>query len=190
MFDTGIDGRQTAARAGGRELRAPRERPRLELASLDAVLERRLVARIARVAAHAGAVAFHGGQVLRELEALEQPLFLAMDEVDRLFPCAFSSEVFRRVGGWDEGFVLAFNDVDLCLSVLKAGYRVVWTPDAELYHLESKTRGYEDTAEKQARFRREYDLFHLKWGEFLRAGDPYYSPHFRLDRPDFALKAA
>ena len=98
--------------------------------------------------------------------------------------------VFRQVGGWDEGFVLAFNDVDLCLSVLKAGCRVVWTPDAELYHLESKTRGYEDTAEKQARFRREYDLFHLKWGEFLRAGDPYYSPHFRLDRPDFALKAA
>jgi GT2 family glycosyltransferase len=98
--------------------------------------------------------------------------------------------VFQQVGGWDEGFVLAFNDVDLCLSILKAGYRVVWTPDAELYHLESKTRGYEDTAEKQARFKREYDLFHLKWGAFLKSGDPYYSPHFRLDRPDFALKAA
>ncbi len=99
-------------------------------------------------------------------------------------------EVFEKVGGFDEGFVLAFNDVDLCLSVLKAGYRVVWTPDAELYHLESKTRGYEDTVEKQARFKREYDLFHLKWGQFLEAGDPYYHPHFRLDRPDFALKAA
>lgn len=98
--------------------------------------------------------------------------------------------VFAEVGGFDEGFVLAFNDVDLCLAVLKAGHRVVWTPDAELYHLESKTRGYEDTAEKQARFRREYDLFHLKWSSFLKAGDPYYSPHFRLDRPDFALKAA
>ncbi|MDB5311349.1 MAG: glycosyl transferase family 2 [Gemmataceae bacterium] len=98
--------------------------------------------------------------------------------------------VFGAAGGFDEGFVLAFNDVDLCLSVLKAGYRVVWTPDAELYHLESKTRGYEDTAEKQARFKREYDLFHLKWAAVLKAGDPYYSPHFRLDRPDFALKAA
>jgi GT2 family glycosyltransferase len=99
-------------------------------------------------------------------------------------------KVFEEVGGFDEGFVLAFNDVDLCLAVLKAGYRVVWTPDAELYHLESKTRGYEDTAEKQARFKREYDLFHLKWSGFLKAGDPYFSPHFRLDRPDFALKAA
>jgi GT2 family glycosyltransferase len=98
--------------------------------------------------------------------------------------------VFETVGGFDEGFVLAFNDVDLCLSVLKAGHRVVWTPDAELYHLESKTRGYEDTVEKQARFKREYDLFVTKWSAFLRQGDPYYSPHFRLDRPDFALKAA
>lgn len=98
--------------------------------------------------------------------------------------------VFEDVGGFDEGFVLAFNDVDLCLQILNKGYRVVWTPDAELYHLESKTRGPEDTIEKQTRFRREYELFHLKWGPFLKAGDPYYSPHFRLDRPDFALRAA
>jgi len=105
--------------------------------------------------------------------------------------CLLSPKVaFDRVGGFDEAFVLAFNDVDFCLKVLKAGYRVVWTPDAELYHFESKTRGPEDTDEKQKRFKREYDLFHLKWGEFLKLGDPYYSPHFRLDRPDFALKAA
>ena len=96
--------------------------------------------------------------------------------------------VFDEVGGFDEGFVLAFNDVDICLQVLAKGYRIVWTPDAELYHLESKTRGPEDTEDKQKRFKREIDLFHLKWGEFLKAGDPYYSRHFRLDRPDFALK--
>ncbi len=99
-------------------------------------------------------------------------------------------EVFRKIDGFDEGFVLAFNDVDICLKVLTAGYRVVWTPDALLYHLESKTRGYEDTPEKQARFKRECDLFYSKWNDFLKAGDPYYSPHFRLDRHDYALKAA
>ncbi len=98
--------------------------------------------------------------------------------------------VFDSIGGFDEGFVLAFNDVDLCLQILQAGYRIVWTPEAELYHLESKTRGYEDTVEKQQRFKREYDLFHLKWGQFLAAGDPYYSPHYRLDRSDYALRAA
>lgn len=98
--------------------------------------------------------------------------------------------VFDTVGGFDEGYVLAFNDIDLCLAVLRAGYRVVWTPDAELYHLESKTRGKEDTLDKLKRFQREYALFQTKWGEFLKQGDPYYSPHFRLDRSDFALKAA
>jgi len=98
--------------------------------------------------------------------------------------------IFEAVGGFDEGFVLAFNDVDLCLQILQQGYRIVWTPDAELYHYESKTRGPEDTDEKQARFRREYELFHLKWGDFLKKGDPYYNPHFRLDRADYALRLA
>jgi O-antigen biosynthesis protein len=100
------------------------------------------------------------------------------------------TDVFHAIGGFDEGFVLAFNDVDLCLKILAAGYRIVWTPEAELYHFESKTRGYEDTPEKEARFKREHDLIHLKWSEFLRTGDPYFSPHFRLDRPDFALRVA
>jgi GT2 family glycosyltransferase len=98
-------------------------------------------------------------------------------------------DVFEQAGGFDEAFVLAFNDVDLCLQIRAAGYRVLWTPEAELYHFESKTRGYEDTPEKLARFGREYRLFVAKWGEYLRSGDPYYNPNFRLDRPDYALRA-
>ena len=96
--------------------------------------------------------------------------------------------VFEKVGGFDEGFVLAFNDVDLCVQIMTQGYRVVWTPESELYHLESKTRGYEDTPEKQERFRREIELFRSKWADLLDKGDPYYSPHFRLDRCDWCLK--
>jgi GT2 family glycosyltransferase len=98
-------------------------------------------------------------------------------------------EIFEKAGGFDEGFVLAFNDVDLCLQIQALGYRVLWTPEAELYHFESKTRGYEDTPEKLARFRREYQRFIAKWGKFLEAGDPFYNPNFRLDRADFALRA-
>jgi GT2 family glycosyltransferase len=97
--------------------------------------------------------------------------------------------VFERAGGFDESFVLAFNDVDLCLQVQSLGYRVIWTPEAELYHLESKTRGYEDTPEKQARFSREYRLFVTKWDKYIKTGDPYYNPNFRLDRSDYALRA-
>jgi GT2 family glycosyltransferase len=98
-------------------------------------------------------------------------------------------EVFEKVGGFDESFVLAFNDVDLCLQIQAAGYRIIWTPEAELYHLESKTRGAEDTVEKQARFSREYRLFMTKWGRYLKSGDPFYNPNFRLDRSDYALRA-
>ena len=64
------------------------------------------------------------------------------------------------------------------------------TPHAELYHFESKTRGYEDTPEKLRRFKREIDLVQIKWGDFLKRGDPHYNPHYRLDRPDFALRVA
>jgi GT2 family glycosyltransferase len=98
-------------------------------------------------------------------------------------------DVFERVGGFDESFVLAFNDVDICLQIQSLGYRVIWTPEAELYHLESKTRGYEDTPEKQLRFAREWRLFLTKWYKYLKTGDPYYNPNFRLDRSDYALRA-
>ncbi|HEY1375780.1 MAG TPA: glycosyltransferase, partial [Gemmataceae bacterium] len=97
--------------------------------------------------------------------------------------------VFEEAGGFDESFVLAFNDVDLCLQVQSLGYRVLWTPEAELYHLESKTRGYEDTPEKLARFSREYKLFVTKWQRYIQTGDPYFNPNFRLDRSDYALRA-
>jgi len=43
-------------------------------------------------------------------------------------------DVFEKAGGFDEGFVLSFNDVDLCLQIQALGYRVLWTPEAELYH--------------------------------------------------------
>ncbi|VTR97657.1 glycosyltransferase family 2 protein [Tuwongella immobilis] len=93
-------------------------------------------------------------------------------------------QVFEKVGGFDEGYILAFNDVDLCVQVIEHHFRIVWTPDVELYHFESKTRGPEDTEEKVARFQREFNLFHLKWGEFLAKGDPYFNPNLRLDRTD------
>ncbi len=97
-------------------------------------------------------------------------------------------EVFDEVGGLDEDFVLAFNDTDLCMSVRQKGYRVVWTPWAELYHHESATRGYEDTPEKKARFHNEASRFLLKWGDRLREGDPYYNPNLSTEAP-FTLRA-
>ncbi len=94
-------------------------------------------------------------------------------------------EVWEKLGGLDEDWAVAFNDVDLCMRIRKAGYLIVWTPFAELYHLESKSRGIEDTPEKQVRFNQEVRQFQTRWAKELEVGDPYYNPNFSLARSDF-----
>jgi GT2 family glycosyltransferase len=96
-------------------------------------------------------------------------------------------EVFTEVGGLDEkGLKVAFNDVDFCLKVREAGYLNVWTPFAELYHHESKSRGAEDTPEKRARFRREVETMQARWGAVLQE-DPYYSANLTREWENFSL---
>lgn len=97
-------------------------------------------------------------------------------------------DVFDEVGGLDENFEVAFNDVDLCMKIRKKGYLVVFTPYAELYHYESKSRGNDSTPEKLERFRGEIDRFKEKWKKQLDDGDPYYNPNLTLTRDDFSLK--
>ena len=96
--------------------------------------------------------------------------------------------VFQEVGGLDPAFAVAFNDVDLCMRIRKAGYLIVWTPFAELYHYESKTRGLENTPEKEERFDREVELFRQRWSAELAAGDPYYNPNLTLTRDNCSPK--
>jgi len=97
-------------------------------------------------------------------------------------------DVFNEVRGFDEDYILSFGDVDLCLKLREKGYLIVWTPYAELYHYESKTRGYEDTPEKEKRFFREVELFHKKWKNFMEKGDPYYNRNLTPDRENFSLR--
>lgn len=92
--------------------------------------------------------------------------------------------VFEQVGGFDETLAVAFNDVDLCIRVYLAGYHNVWAHEAELYHYESKSRGYEDTPEKQARFVQEIDTMKLRYGTFL-LNDPAYNVNFSLYEEPF-----
>ena len=97
-------------------------------------------------------------------------------------------EDFEAVGGFDEEFVVAFNDIDLCMKERAAGKKVVFTPYAELYHYESKSRGMEDTPEKQFRFEKETKHFEEKWGEQMSKGDPYYNPNLSLKEADCSLR--
>ena len=94
-------------------------------------------------------------------------------------------DVFAEINGFDENYQVAFNDVDLCLRVKEAGYNIIFTPYVEAYHHESKSRGYEDTLEKQKRFQGECNRFIEHWG-FARK-DPYYNPNLTLDKEDFSL---
>lgn len=97
-------------------------------------------------------------------------------------------EVFEHVSGFDEGFEVALGDVDLCLAVADAGYRVLWTPYAELIHHESKSRGNDAHPANQARFEQEIKRFQAKWPEALQV-DPYYHPNFDPRFEDFSLRS-
>ena len=95
--------------------------------------------------------------------------------------------IYDEVDGLDESFTISLNDVDLCLKIREKGYLNIFTPFAELYHYESKTRGMEE-GEKLRRYERECAHFRDKWKEQLDAGDPYYNPNFSLDYSDFTLR--
>lgn len=97
-------------------------------------------------------------------------------------------KAYEDAGGLSEKLQVAFNDIDFCLKLQRAGYLVVYNPYAELYHYESKSRGLEDTPEKVARFNREIKTFEERWPEILRDGDPYYNPNLTLDSQDFSLR--
>ncbi len=96
-------------------------------------------------------------------------------------------EVFEEVQGFDEKFVIALNDVDLCLKIQAAGFRNVWTPFAQLFHYEMKTRGEDLKGEKAKRFQKEIQWFQKKWSELLGKGDPYYHPYFSTEDNTFEL---
>ncbi|MBE5949657.1 MAG: glycosyltransferase [Lachnospiraceae bacterium] len=97
--------------------------------------------------------------------------------------------LYDELGGLDEQFTVAFNDVDFCLRIREKGYLIVFTPYAELYHYESKSRGFEDTKEKKERFEGEVKIFRERYKELLRKGDPYYNPNFTLNRADYSLRS-
>ncbi|MEL6787566.1 MAG: glycosyltransferase [Cyanobacteria bacterium J06607_15] len=95
-------------------------------------------------------------------------------------------QVFEEVGGFETDLAIAFNDVDFCLKIASHGYRNIYLPHVVLYHYESKTRGYEDTVEKQARFAREIQYMRQKWSAICDR-DPHYNPHLSLKHEDFSL---
>lgn len=113
--------------------------------------------------------------------------------------------LYDELGGLNEEFAVALNDVDFCLRVREKGLLVVFTPFAELFHFESVSRGSDlklskkeraklakkgvvNTGGNSERYNREAALFRNKWKQILEEGDPYYNVNFSLDRSDYSLK--
>ncbi|WP_245528456.1 glycosyltransferase family 2 protein [Gluconobacter morbifer] len=92
---------------------------------------------------------------------------------------------FDMVGGFDEeNLTVAFNDIDLCLKIRDAGFKVLWTPDFCAEHHESLSRGSDDRPTTERRFFHETQYMLERWGDRLQR-DPFYNPHFALDRQVF-----
>lgn len=93
---------------------------------------------------------------------------------------AYRKEVFDEVGGFDMQFSTDYNDLDFCLKCIEAGYRVVYTPAAKLYHFHNSSlkREHESVEEKKT--------FLYRWGHLV-ARDPYFSKHFQKDSQDRPL---
>lgn len=119
--------------------------------------------------------------------------------------------LYEELGGLCEDFAVALNDVDFCLRVREKGLLVVFTPFAELFHFESKSRGSDlklsrreqarvareknaraaeagGSEENVSRYDKEASLFRGKWKKVIDAGDPYYNVNFSLDRSDYSVR--
>ena len=88
------------------------------------------------------------------------------------------ADAFREVGMFDEAnLTVAFNDVDLCLRIGRAGYRVIMTPSVVAEHHESLSRGSDLLEHNLPRFYGENQLMMDRWRDLIQS-DPYYNPHF------------
>ena len=97
-------------------------------------------------------------------------------------------EIYEEIGYMNEELAVAFNDVDLCLRIRKAGYTIIYHSFVEFIHYESKTRGEELTQEKMKRFQGEIETFEKYWKKELEQGDPYYNKNLRLDKEPYKVR--
>ena len=93
---------------------------------------------------------------------------------------ATRKSVVAQIGGFDESFAVDFNDTDLCLRMIEAGYRIVYTPYCQLFHFEGAS------AQRSKQNIDEHRRFVARWARFME-NDPYFNPNFARDRFDFTV---
>ena len=96
-------------------------------------------------------------------------------------------QIYDSLGGFNErDLTVALNDVDFCVRVRQAGYKIIWTPHAQLYHHESISRGVDRTPEQRFRAHAERDYMRKQWG-FVIDNDPFHNPNLSLKTLCFDL---
>jgi GT2 family glycosyltransferase/glycosyltransferase involved in cell wall biosynthesis len=95
---------------------------------------------------------------------------------------ATRADVIERAGGFDEQFATDFNDIDFCLRVIREGYRIVYTPYAELYHFEGTS------IKRKIQDPHEVALFNSRWSAEIQ-NDPYYNVNLTRVGTDFSRDA-
>ena len=143
---------------------------------------------VAKKIQHAGVILGLGGVANHAFSRLfvDHPNYFGLHRVIRdcgavTAACAMMRRrVFDEIGGFDEKLKVAFGDVDLGLRVREKGYRVVYAPNAMLYHHECATRGKLHPSEDET-----YMI--NKWKHVLARGDPYYSPNLTLLKEDYSI---
>jgi GT2 family glycosyltransferase len=132
---------------------------------------------------HGGVVLGFGGPAGHILTGMPPGIraFIGWDLMVREFSAVTAAcmlvrrTVFEQVGGFDEALAVGYNDVDFCIRLGLAGYRILYTPHAELTHYESVSRGLSG-------YNSDVHEFLSRWMEVLERGDPFYNPNLsRLD---------
>ena len=142
-----------------------------------------------RTIQHAGVVLGIGGVAGHSFVGLpaDSPGYLGLAGITREAAAltgaciAIRRALFAEIGGFDEHLQIAFNDTALCLEAIRRGNRNLYLGDVSVIHHESKSRGFDDTPEKLARFRDECSHVRLNY-KSLFDQDPYYSPNLGLER--------
>lgn len=145
---------------------------------------------------HAGVILGFGGIAGHALEGAsgeiyeKQPFALAVRQLSAVTAAcmAVKKKAFLEAGGFSDELAVAYNDIDLCLNMREKGWKVLYCPQAEVYHFESRTRGLEMTKAKAERVKREEAFFKNRWKDRIDEGDPFYHPNLTLEKPDFSLK--
>jgi GT2 family glycosyltransferase len=90
------------------------------------------------------------------------------------------ADLYRQLGGMDEAFAVALNDVDLCLRVRQSGHSVVYCPAATLYHYESLSLGRHYAGARAGLESVEVRRLRARWADAI-AADPFYNPQASLE---------